>query len=216
VLHAVLFDFDGTLADTAPDLGGALNRLRAERGLPALPIEEVRGYASSGARGLLNVGFGLKPGDADYEPMRLGFLAHYEARICERTALFPGTAELLAAIATRGLAWGIVTNKSTRLTTMILELLPLAPPPACVVCGDSTPHLKPHPAPLLLAAEQLRLAPASCIYLGDDLRDIQSAQAAGMRSVAVEYGYHGTANGGPLSWHADHVIARPLELLKVL
>ena len=216
MLRAVLFDFDGTLADTAPDLGGALNRLRAERGLEALPLEAVRAHASSGARGLLGVGFGLTSADADYEPMRQAFLAHYEAYICQKTVLFPGTDALLAEISARGLAWGIVTNKSTRLTTMILKLLPLTPPPACVVCGDSTPHLKPHPAPLLLAAEQLRLAPADCIYLGDDRRDIQSAHAAGMQSVAVEYGYHGTGNGGPANWGAHHVIAQPLDLLRVL
>jgi len=214
--RAVLFDFDGTLADTAPDLCGALNHLRADSGLPELPVETVRPFASSGARGLLDVGFGMKPVDAGYEAMRLAFLDHYEARICEQTRLFPGTAELLVEIASRGMAWGIVTNKSTRLTLLILELLPLSPPPSCVVCGDTTPHLKPHPAPLLRAAQDLKLPPADCIYLGDDLRDIQSARAAGMPSVAVEYGYHGNGNGGPHAWGAEHVISRPLDLIPLL
>jgi len=214
--RAVLFDFDGTLADTAPDLCGALNRLRTDRGLPELPVETVRPFASSGARGLLDVGLGMKPDDPGYEAMRLAFLEHYEARICEHTRLFPDTAELLAEIGSRRMAWGIVTNKSTRLTSLILELLPLSPPPSCVVCGDTTPHLKPHPAPLLRAAQDLNLPPADCIYLGDDLRDIQSARAAGMPSVAVEYGYHGNGNGGPHAWGADHVISRPLDLIRLL
>ena len=214
--RAVLFDFDGTLADTAPDLGGALNALRAERGLPPLAIEEVRPFASSGARGLLRAGFGMTPDHPEYESMRLAFLEHYEHAICVHTRLFDGIPELLAEIAQRGLAWGIVTNKSTRLTTMIVPHLPLSTPPGCVVCGDTTPHLKPHPAPLQRAAEDLRIAPADCIYLGDDRRDVLAAQAAGMGTVAVEYGYHSGGEDGPRSWNADRVIARPLDLIPYL
>ena len=123
-------------------------------------------------------------------------------------------AELIAQLGTRRIAWGIVTNKATRFTTPLLEELAVAP--ACVVCGDSTPHLKPHPAPLLLAAERLELAPADCVYVGDDLRDIQAARAAGMRCVAVEYGYHGTETPGPAAWNADAVISHPRELLEHL
>ena len=209
--RAVLFDFDGTLADSAPDLGAALNWLRTARGMAALPVEAVRPYASMGARGLLRVGFGLKPEDADFPSLREAFLDRYGAHSCVETILFPGIAALLDALVSRGLAWGIVTNKSSRFTGPIVKALGLAPD--CVVCGDSTPHLKPHPASLLLAARQLGVAPAECFYLGDDLRDIQAARAAGMRPVAVRWGYQNPDTGGPATWNADLVLARPLELL---
>ena len=186
--RAVLFDFDGTLADTAADLGAAVNRLRAERGLRALSVDEVRPYASSGARGLLRVGLGLLPGDETYEDMREAFLARYGTHLCVDTRLFPGIAELLGELAARGLAWGIVTNKATRFTAPLVSALGITPD--CVVCGDTTPHSKPHPAPLLRAASALALAPGQCCYVGDDLRDVQAAHAAGMRAIAVEYGYH--------------------------
>ena len=212
----MLFDFDGTLADTAPDLAGALNRLRNQHALPSLPLEAVRPYASSGARGLLRIGFDLAPGDARYEEMKQAFLAHYDAAICGETRLFPGIAELLAQLEARNIAWGIVTNKATRYTVRLVERLGLAGRAGCVVCGDTTPHIKPHPAPLLAAAERLALAPVRCSYVGDDLRDIQAAQAAGMASIAVEYGYSGADNGGPRSWNADAVIARPIDLIGCL
>ena len=212
--RAVLFDFDGTLADSAPDLGAALNVLRAENGMNPLPLEAVQPYASMGARGLLRVGFGLSPEDPGYLPLRNAFLDHYEKRVCVDTRLFPGMTELLRELVQRRIAWGIVTNKSSRFTPRIVEGLKLAP--ACIVCGDSTPHLKPHPAPLLLAADQLKIAPAKCFYVGDDLRDIQAAQAAGMRPVAVDWGYHSPDNAGPREWNAEAVIASPAELLKLL
>jgi N-acetyl-D-muramate 6-phosphate phosphatase len=210
-LRALLFDFDGTLADTAADLCSAVNALRAERGLAALPVAAARPYASSGARGLLRAAFGVTPEHADYDAMREAFLRHYASCLSEQTALFPGIARLLEELAARDIAWGIVTNKTTRFTEQIVAALGLSP--GCVVCGDTTPHSKPHPAPLLHAAQVLSLAPANCWYVGDDLRDIQAAQAAGMRSIAVEYGYHGVENGGPHSWNADAVIAHPLDLL---
>jgi 2-phosphoglycolate phosphatase len=210
-LRALLFDFDGTLADTAADLCSAVNALRAERGLAALPLAEARPYASSGARGLLRVAFDLTPEHPEYDAMREAFLRHYADCLSTQTALFPGIAELLADLPARGIAWGIVTNKATRFTERIVAALGLSP--GCVVCGDTTPHSKPHPAPLLHAARVLSLAPSNCWYVGDDLRDIQAAQAAGMRSIAVEYGYHGVENGGPRSWNADAVIAHPLDLL---
>jgi phosphoglycolate phosphatase len=212
--RAVLFDLDGTLADTAPDLGAALNRLRAEQGLEPLPLERLRPFASAGARGLVHVGFGIKPGDGEYASLREAFLEYYRDRTCIKTALFPGIAELLEAIAAREIKWGIVTNKATRFTDRIVSALKIKPD--CVACGDTTPHLKPHPAPLLHAAEQLRLAPKDCLYLGDDLRDIQAARAAGMRPIAVDWGYHHPENGGPGTWQADAVIARPQELIALL
>jgi len=211
-VKAMLFDFDGTLADTAADLCAAVNRLRAERGLQALPVAEARPFASSGARGLLRAAFGMTPEHPDYETMRDAFLRHYADCLTEQTALFPGIAQLLEDLAARDIAWGIVTNKATRFTERIVAGLGLSPD--CVVCGDTTPHAKPHPAPLLHAAQALALAPSSCWYVGDDLRDVQAAQAAGMRAIAVAYGYHGIENGGPHSWNADAVIAHPLELLE--
>ena len=209
--RAVLFDLDGTLADTAADLGAAVNRLRARRGLPELATREVRAYASSGARGLLRVGLDLNPGDPDYDAMRDAFLAAYAERVCVDTRLFPGIAELLTELGARSLKWGIVTNKAARFTAPIVAALGIAP--NCVVCGDTTPHSKPHPAPLLRAAEQLELAPGACCYVGDDLRDVQAAHAAGMRAIAVLYGYHGVDNGGPATWNADAIIAQPADLV---
>ena len=211
---AILFDLDGTLADTAPDLAAALNRLRADQGLEPMPLEQLRPFASAGARGLVHAGFGAKPGDDEYDALREAFLEFYRERPCVETRLFPGIAELLQELARRAIAWGVVTNKATRFTERIIAKLKLAP--ACVVCGDTTPHLKPHAAPMLHAAEQLRLPPASCIYLGDDLRDIQAGRAAGMRTVAVEWGYHHPESGGPESWHADAVIAQPRDLIGLL
>jgi phosphoglycolate phosphatase len=207
----VLFDFDGTLADTAPDLAAAVNQLRAERGMERLSNEAVRPYASMGARGLLRIGFGLTPDDADYPTLRDAFLERYAARVCVDTRLFPGMADLLRELENRDIAWGIVTNKATRFTERILKTLELGPD--CVVCGDTTPHTKPHPAPLLRAAAVLELSTAACWYVGDDLRDIQAARASGMRAVAVEWGYHSPENPGPRTWNADLVLSQPLELI---
>lgn len=211
---AVLFDLDGTLADTAPDLAAAVNRMRVEQDLKPLPIERLRPFASAGARGLVFAGLGVKPDEAEYEALRETFLEYYAERTCEETQLFPGMQELLGELGRRGVAWGIVTNKAMRFTERIVAALQLVP--ACVVGGDSTPHLKPHPASLLLAARQLALPPAACFYLGDDLRDIQAGRAAGMHSVAVEWGYHHPDNSGPGTWQAEAVIARPEELISLL
>jgi 2-phosphoglycolate phosphatase len=213
-MRAVLFDFDGTFADTAPDLAAAVNRMRAKRGLAPLEPDTVRPYASMGARGLLRIGFGMTPEHADYPAMRDEFLERYAEAVCVETRLFPGMEELIAELRRRAVAWGIVTNKAKRFTECIVPLLGVQP--ACVVCGDSTPHLKPHPAPLLLAAERLKLAPGECLYVGDDLRDVQAARAAGMRAAAVDYGYHGTETDGPSAWNADIVISHPQELLEHL
>jgi len=212
--RAVLFDFDGTFADTAPDLAAAVNTMRRARDLAPLAPETVRPYASMGARGLLRIGFDMTSEDPDYPAMRDEFLDAYSKALCVHTRLFPGMAKLLLQLEARSIAWGIVTNKATRFTTPLVRELGVAP--ACLVCGDSTPHLKPHPAPLLAAAEKLALPPADCIYVGDDLRDIQAARAAGMRCVAVEYGYHGADNPGPATWNADAIISHPTELLEHL
>ena len=210
--RAVLFDFDGTLADTAADLARALNKVRADRGLPELPLEKLRSHASSGARGLLDAGMGILPDHAEFKLLREAFLEHYEREICIETRLFAGMLELLAALEARKLRWGIVTNKSTRLTRLLVRELGLDLRAACVVCGDTTPHLKPHPASLLHAAKELSLEPAQCVYLGDDLRDIQAARSAGMRPMAVEWGY----GAGLAAWNADAVLARPADLMEWL
>jgi phosphoglycolate phosphatase len=210
----VLFDFDGTFADTAGDLAAAVNTMRRARGLAPLAPDAVRPYASMGARGLLRIGFDITPEHPDYIAMRDEFLDNYARELCVHTRLFPGMTDVIAALGARAIAWGIVTNKATRFTSRLVAELGVAP--ACVICGDSTPHLKPHPAPLLAAAAQLSLAPADCIYVGDDLRDIQAARAAGMRCVAVQYGYHGADNPGPATWNADAIISHPAELLEHL
>ncbi|HUN69774.1 MAG TPA: HAD-IA family hydrolase [Burkholderiales bacterium] len=209
---AVLFDFDGTLADTAADLSRALNRLRSARGLEELPLEKLRPHASGGARGLIGAGLGIPPEHPEFKGLREAFLDHYAAEICVDTALFPGVVELLAALEARGLRWGIVTNKSTNLTWTLVKELGLHERVACVVCGDTTPHLKPHPASLLHAAQELALAPHHCVYLGDDLRDIQAARSAGMRAFAVTWGYGGDVR----AWNADAVVERPGDLMEWL
>jgi phosphoglycolate phosphatase len=211
---AVLFDFDGTLADTAPDLAATVNRMRVEQGHEPMPLERLRPFASAGARGLLQAAFGIKPDDPEYKAMREEFLDLYAQHCCRETRLFPGIAELLEELRARDIRWGVVTNKATRFTEAILLALELKPD--CVACGDTTPHLKPHPASCLHAAEQLRLAPQACWYLGDDLRDMKAARAAGMRPAAVEWGYHHPDTGGPGTWEADVIIAQPMDLLRHL
>ncbi len=212
--RAVLFDLDGTFADTAPDLAAAVNRLRVEQGRQPLAMEKLRPFASAGARGLVHAGFGIKPEDAEYPALREAFLEYYAERTCVETRLFPGIRELLNQLKSRNIAWGLVTNKATRFTEKIIAALALQPD--CVACGDTTPHLKPHPASLLHAARQLNLAREDCFYLGDDLRDMKAARAAGMRPVAVGWGYHYPESGGPDTWDAEAVIAHPRDLLPFL
>lgn len=215
MLDGVLFDLDGTLADTAPDLGGALNHLRYLRGLAPLPLELLRPHASSGARGMIGVGLGIAPGHEEYEALRVAFLDHYENNLLVQSRLFDGVPDLLAALDASSLAWGIVTNKATRFTRPLVSGIGLRPSRECVVCGDTTPHAKPHPAPLLEAARRLDVAPARCLYVGDDERDILAARAAGMRSVAAAYGYLGLEKP-PEQWGADVVVNSPGELLQWL
>lgn len=209
---AVLFDLDGTLADSAGDLALALNRVRADVGLPPVPAAPLRAYASSGARGLLEAGMGVTPAHADYDALRRAFLAHYERCLAETTRLYDGVAELLDAIEARGLAWGIVTNKHARFTGPVVAALALAPRARVVVSGDTTPNPKPHPAPLLHGADVLSVAPDKCVYVGDDLRDVEAGRAAGMATIVAGYGYLGTS-GDPLHWPATGWITRPLDLL---
>ena len=213
-IRAVLFDLDGTLADTAPDLSGALNRLRMERGLEPVPLELTRPYTSSGARGLIGAGLGIAPDHPEFEALRTRFLELYEENIHVDTRLFPGMEELLASLEQRRLAWGIVTNKASRFTLPLIESMGLSARAACIVSGDTTPHTKPHPAPLLHAAAEIELSPAACLYLGDDLRDVQAARAAGMPVIAAAFGYLGGSD--PCTWCADGIIHHPLEVLNFL
>jgi len=214
-LKAVLFDLDGTLIDSAPDLAGAGNDMRAARGLPPLPLEHFRPMVGAGARGMVGRALQVAPGHADFEALRDEFLRRYEARMTRETRVFEAMQPVLDALASNGLRWGIVTNKVTRYTEPIVRALGLAGAAAALVCGDTTPHAKPHPAPLLEAARQLGLAPAQCVYVGDDLRDVQAGRAAGMATVAAAWGYLG--EGEHIGdWGADHVIEEPRELLKWL
>ena len=214
-LRGVLFDLDGTLIDSAPDLAGAANRLRADHGLEPLPLESLRPMVGSGARGMVGVAFGVAPGDERFEALRDAFLAHYAAGLLERTRPFDGVQEMLLALEADGVAWGIVTNKATRFTRPIVAGLGLAQRARVVVCGDTTPHSKPHPEPLLYAARTLDLAPENVAYVGDDLRDAQAARAAGMPMLAATWGYLGL--GEPVhEWGADALVDAPSQVLEWL
>lgn len=215
MIRAVLFDLDGTLTDTAPDLGGALNRQRGRHGLPPLPLEAIRPHASHGARALLAFGFNLDPEDADFQAMREEYLELYTEGLCRDTRLFPGMAELLDLLEQRGLAWGVVTNKPARFTLPLLEQLGLRERAASVVSGDSCPHAKPHPDPLLRASKEVGAAPADCVYVGDAERDVQAALAAGMRALIAEYGYLG-AGDRPETWGAYGMVRMPQDILPYL
>lgn len=210
-IHAVLFDLDGTLIDTAPDMIAALNDLRAEEGLDALPYELARTQVSHGSSGLVSLAFPAAAG-SDFEILRSRFLALYNGQLARETRLFAGCDLVLAAIEARQIPWGIVTNKPGYLTTPLLEALSLGGRASCVVSGDTLRERKPHPAPLLHAAGLLGVAPAECLYIGDAERDIRSARAAGMTVLLANYGYLGPADD-PASWAADGRIDTPLELL---
>lgn len=211
--RAILFDLDGTLADTAPDLAAAVNLLRTVRGLEPTAYELLRPTASAGARGMIGASFGLTPDDDGYLELRDGFFSNYEASIAVHSRLFDGVPALLAGIEAAGLRWGVVTNKSKRFTDPLLPQIGLGHA-ACAISGDTTPHPKPHPAPLLEAARQLGLAPEQCWYAGDDLRDIQAGKAAGMLTIACGWGYCGSTE--PQSWQADQLCQQPSELLTLL
>jgi phosphoglycolate phosphatase len=213
--RAVLFDLDGTLVDSAPDLAGAGNAMRAARGLPPLPLAHFRPMVGAGARGIVGQALGVGPHDDAFPALRDEFLALYEQRLADETRVFEAIAPVLDAISTAGRRWGIVTNKAARFTQPLVRALGLDARSSALVSGDTTPHAKPHPAPLLEAARQLGLAPQACVYVGDDLRDVQAGRAAGMPTVAAAWGYLGIADAID-EWGADHVIERPAELLKLL
>ena len=208
----MLFDLDGTLADTAPDLSAALNRVRESRGLAPVPLAQLRASASHGARGMLGAGMGIAPEHPDYPLLRDAFLAQYAAALCVDSTLFADVDALLAGIELRALKWGIVTNKAARYTAPLLGLLGLDGRPGVVVCGDTTPHAKPHPAPLLAAAVGLRVAPERCVYVGDAERDVAAGVAAGMRTIVARYGYI-EAHEAPEAWPADGLIDTPAALM---
>jgi N-acetyl-D-muramate 6-phosphate phosphatase len=214
-LKTILFDLDGTLADTAPDLGLALNMQRERHGLPPLPQETIRPYASHGSRGLLGIGFDLTPSDAEFAPMREEYLDLYDEVFTRAPQLFVGMGEVLDALESLDLRWGVVTNKPRRFTGRLMEALALDKRAACVVSGDDAERPKPHPDTLLLACGLALSTPDQCIYVGDAERDILAGHAAGMRTVVARYGYL-DEHDQPETWGAELMIDTPQELLQRL
>lgn len=213
-VSAVLFDLDGTLADTAPDLGGAVNRMRERRGLAPMPIAQLAPVASSGARGMIAAGLGRGPEHSDYEALRTEFMSEYERALTCDSALFAGVETCLAALDAMKLPWGIVTNKATRFAVPVVAGLGLGRS-AVLIAGDTLAHAKPHPAPLLEACARLGVNASQAIYIGDDLRDIEAANAAGMPGVIAAYGYLG-AGADIDTWPAHARIAAPEDLLGLI
>lgn len=213
-VKAVLFDLDGTLIDSAPDLGAAADKMRTDRGMPSLPLEVYRPMAGAGARGMLGIAFGMTPEHKDFAAMREEFFRNYEACMTQRTYAFDGVAQLIASLVDHQVPWGVVTNKSMRFAGPLTKGMPLFSSARTVVGGDSTPHAKPHPAPLLEAARQVGVKPIECLYVGDDVRDVLAGKAAGMPTVAAKYGYLGKVD--VKEWGADTEIETPLALLGLL
>ena len=213
--QAVLFDLDGTLIDSAPDLGAAADKMRTDRGLPSLPLSAYRPMAGAGARGMLAIAFGMTPEHPEFLAYREEFFVNYESAMTERTVIFDGVPDTIAALVACGLPWGVVTNKSSRFTDPLTAAMPLFTSAGAIVSGDTTPHAKPHPEPLFEAARRLGVDPERCVYVGDDERDIVAGLAAGMGTVAATYGYLGQ-QADVSRWNAHLHIDAPLNLLKYL
>jgi phosphoglycolate phosphatase len=208
VIEAVLFDLDGTLADTAPDMALTVNRMLEKRGRAKVPVDAVRPHVSKGARGMIGAAFGLKPDDAGFQALREEFLQLYAQNLCVGTTLFPGMEELLAGLESADIAWGVVTNKFERFALPLIEALGLADRASIVVGGDTCPRPKPFPDPLLFAAGEIGIAPMKTLYVGDDERDVQAARAAGMPVLVAGYGYLGDG-APPALWGGDAIVDSP-------
>lgn len=214
-VDTVLFDLDGTLIDSAPDLGAAADQMRVQRGLPSFPLEHYRHMAGAGARGMLSIAFDITPEHDQFAQLKEEFFCNYERCMMERTFAFDGVQALIEGLHRKGTRWGVVTNKSSRFTEPLTRAMPLFSSAAVVISGDTTPHAKPHPEPLLEAARRIGVAPARCLYVGDDERDIVAGLAAGMRTVAATYGYLGVKTD-IAAWGAHASIDSPLALLNLL
>ncbi len=212
MIEAVLFDLDGTLIDTAPDMGGALNNLLIEENLSPIPLDIIRPYVSQGGLVLTRLGFSEQVDEAEIEPLRLRFLDHYRAIVADESVLFDNFEQVLKKLEDRNMPWGIVTNKPEWLTTPLLEKMSLDKRAAVVICGDSLEHRKPHPLPLIVAAETIGAARESCIYIGDDKRDIDAGKAANMKTLIAAWGYIKPETNLD-EWQAEGIVERPLDLL---
>ena len=210
-IQAVLFDLDGTLIDSAPDLGAAVDQMRVDRGMPSLPLVHYRPMAGAGARGMIGLAFGFTPEHPEYDAMKEEFFRNYEACMTQRTFAFEGVVQMIDALVVAQLPWGVVTNKSKRFAEPLTQAMPLFKTAAVVISGDTTPYAKPHPEPLFEAARRLGIAPSACVYVGDDERDIVAGLAAGMKTVAATYGYLGTQSDVQ-KWQAHAHIQSPREL----
>ena len=211
---AVFFDLDGTLVDTADDLAAPVNHMREARGLKPLPLEEYRPFASAGSRGLLHIGLGATTDDPDYPALRTEFLNRYEQEIAVHSRLFDGMPELLAWLEANGIRWGVISNKLEYLVRRLVQQLGLGHRVALAYGGDTAPRAKPWPDPLKMALQETGLTARQCVYIGDDLRDIQAAHAVDMPAVAAAYGY-GNPNEIP-QWRADHIVTPPQEFLAMV
>lgn len=208
----VLFDLDGTFADTAPDMAYALNRVLESRGRAPLPFEQIRPYVSHGGKAMIQAGFGLTPEHAEFAPLRQEFLDIYRDNVANDTRLFPGMEELLGTLDQRAIPWGIVTNKPAWLTDPLMAHLGLDKRAACIVSGDTTPHAKPHPEPVLHACRRIQRSAEHCLYIGDAVRDIEAGRAAGTHTLVALFGYLAD-DDEPKTWGADGMIEHPLDIL---
>ncbi|MFN3919998.1 MAG: HAD family hydrolase, partial [Methylohalobius sp.] len=213
--RCILFDLDGTLLDTLPDLAFALNTVLAEEGLEPLPLQLIRPAISHGAQALLRLGFGEVQDQAAADRRVARLLAVYQRHLAANTKLFDGMAEVLETIESQGKVWGVVTSKRRYLTLPLLERLGLRQRVACVVCGDDTLYGKPHPDPLWLACRMARVEPAECLYMGDARSDIEAGRRAGMRTLVARYGYL-APDARPELWGADAVVDKPEQLVHLL